>query len=69
MLEALEYYQSLAEKFQSQLLTVPGILVVLAGLCVWLAGLRWAECSEPLQGQQLQEQAFLLSVIILPVWF
>jgi hypothetical protein len=41
MLEVLEYYQSLAQKFQSQLLTGPGIIVVLAGLCIWLAGLRW----------------------------
>jgi hypothetical protein len=41
MLEALEYYQSLAQKFQSQLLTGPGIIVVLTGLCIWLAGLRW----------------------------
>lgn len=41
MLEALEYYQSLAQKFQGQLLTGPGIAIVLAGLCIWLAGLRW----------------------------
>lgn len=41
MLEALEYYQSLAQKFPGRLLTAPGILVVLTGLCIWLAGLRW----------------------------
>ncbi|MCD4831863.1 MAG: hypothetical protein K8R02_08700 [Anaerohalosphaeraceae bacterium] len=41
MLEALEYYQSLAQKFQTQLLTAPGVLLVLIGLSVWLAGLRW----------------------------
>ncbi|MBN1786977.1 MAG: hypothetical protein JW806_01125 [Sedimentisphaerales bacterium] len=41
MLEALEYYQSLAQKFQSQLLTGPGILIVLIGICIWLSGLRW----------------------------
>jgi len=41
MLEALEYYQSLAQKFQGQLLTGPGVIVVLIGLCIWLAGLRW----------------------------
>lgn len=41
MLEALEYYQSLAQRFHSQLLCGPGIAVVLMGLSVWLAGLRW----------------------------
>lgn len=41
MLEVLEYYQSLAQKFQGQLLMGPGILIVLTGLCIWLAGLRW----------------------------
>jgi hypothetical protein len=50
MLEALEYYQSLAQKFQSQLLTVPGIIVVLAGLCIWLAGLRWRRITGALVG-------------------
>jgi hypothetical protein len=40
MLEALEYYQSLAQKFQGQILTGPGIVTVLAGLCIWLSGLR-----------------------------
>jgi hypothetical protein len=41
MLEALEYYQSLAQKFPGKLLTGPGVVVVLIGLCIWLAGLRW----------------------------
>lgn len=41
MFEAIEYYQSLAEKFDSRILFAPGIVVVLAGLCIWLAGLRW----------------------------
>ncbi len=41
MLEALEYYQSLAQRFPGQLLTGLGVMVVLAGLCIWLAGLRW----------------------------
>jgi hypothetical protein len=50
MLEALEYYQSLAQKFQSQLLTGPGILVVLTGLCIWLAGLRWRRIIGALAG-------------------
>ncbi len=50
MLEALEYYQSLAQKFQSQLLTAPGIAIVLAGLCVWLAGLRWKRLLGALAG-------------------
>ena len=40
MLDALEYYQSLAQKFQGQLLTGTGIAIVLVGLCIWLAGLR-----------------------------
>lgn len=50
MLEALEYYQSLAQKFQSQLLTGPGIIIVLTGLCVWLAGLRWRRTIGALAG-------------------
>jgi hypothetical protein len=50
MLEVLEYYQSLAQKFQSQLLTGPGIIVVLAGLCIWLAGLRWRRVVGALVG-------------------
>jgi hypothetical protein len=41
MLEALEYYQSLAEKFDSRILTISGVVIVLVGLCIWLAGLRW----------------------------
>lgn len=41
MFEALVYYQSLAQKFQGQLLTVTGITIVMVGLCVWLAGLRF----------------------------
>lgn len=50
MLEALEYYQSLAQKFQSQLLTGPGILIVLAGICIWLSGLRWKRILGALAG-------------------
>jgi hypothetical protein len=50
MLEALEYYQSLAQKFQGQFLTGPGILVVLIGLCIWLAGLRWRRVVGALAG-------------------
>jgi hypothetical protein len=41
MFEALVYYQGLAQKFQSQLLIGTGIAVVLVGLCIWLAGLRF----------------------------
>lgn len=41
MLEALEYYQSLAQRFPSRLLVGPGIAIFLIGLCVWLSGLRW----------------------------
>ncbi len=41
MLEAIQYYQSLAEKFDSRLLCVPGIVVIVLGLCIWLSGLRW----------------------------
>ncbi len=41
MFEAIEYYQSLAEKFDSRILFLPGISIVLTGLCIWLAGLRW----------------------------
>ena len=50
MLEALEYYQSLAEKFDSRILTIPGIVVVLVGLCIWLAGLRWRRVFGALAG-------------------
>lgn len=50
MLEALEYYQGLAQKFQGQFLTGPGILVVLIGLCIWLAGLRWRRVVGALAG-------------------
>jgi hypothetical protein len=41
MFEALKYYQNLAERFQGQILLVPGMVIVLIGLCIWLAGLRW----------------------------
>jgi hypothetical protein len=41
MFEALKYYQNLAERFQSQILLAPGMVIVLIGLCIWLAGLRW----------------------------
>lgn len=41
MFEALVYYQSLAQKFQSRLLIGTGIAIVLVGLCLWLAGLRF----------------------------
>jgi len=50
MFEALEYYQSLAGKFDSRILTVPGIIVVIVGLCVWLAGLRWRKILGALAG-------------------
>ena len=41
MFDALVYYQSLAQKFQSRLLIGTGIVIVLVGLCIWLAGLRF----------------------------
>ena len=41
MLDILEKFQQLAIHFQPQLLVIPGLLLVLVGLCVWLAGLRW----------------------------
>ncbi|MFA6187130.1 MAG: hypothetical protein WC770_07970 [Phycisphaerae bacterium] len=41
MFESLVYYQGLAQKFQGQLLTTAGIAIVLVGLCIWLAGLRF----------------------------
>ncbi|MCX5632167.1 MAG: hypothetical protein NTW93_00585 [Phycisphaerae bacterium] len=53
MLEALEYYQSLAQKFQGQFLTGLGILVVLMGLCIWLAGLRWRRIVGALAGAMI----------------
>ena len=50
MFEAIQYYQSLAQRFQSQLLTGPGILIVLIGLSIWLAGLRWKKVLGALAG-------------------
>lgn len=50
MFEAIEYYQSLAEKFDGRILFVPGIIVVLLGLCIWLAGLRWRKILGALAG-------------------
>jgi hypothetical protein len=50
MFEAIEYYQSLAEKFDSRILTVPGIIVVILGLCIWLAGLRWRKVLGAIAG-------------------
>jgi len=50
MIEALEYYQSLAQRFQGQLLTGPGILIVLLGLSLWLAGLRWRKVIGAMAG-------------------
>jgi hypothetical protein len=41
MYEIIEYYQSLASKFDSRIMLVPGVVVVALGLCIWLAGLRW----------------------------
>jgi hypothetical protein len=41
MFEALKYYQNLAERFQGQILIVPGMIIIMVGLCIWLAGLRW----------------------------
>ncbi len=41
MYEVIEYYQSLAAKFDSRMMLVPGMAVVVLGLCIWLAGLRW----------------------------
>jgi len=50
MFEAIEYYQNLAEKFDSRILIVPGIIVVLIGLCIWLSGLRWKKILGALAG-------------------
>ena len=50
MFEAIEYYQSLAEKFDSRILFVPGIVVVVVGLCIWLAGLRWRKVLGAMAG-------------------
>jgi hypothetical protein len=59
MLEALEYYQSLAQRFQSQLLTGPGIAIVLVGLCIWLAGLRWRRILGAVAGTAIAAVAVL----------
>jgi hypothetical protein len=60
MLEVLEYYQSLAEKFDSRILTIPGIVVVLVGLCVWLAGLRWRRVLGALAGTAIAGTGILV---------
>ncbi len=41
MFEVLQSFQDIAFRFESKLLTVVGIALILAGLCLWLAGLRW----------------------------
>lgn len=41
MYEVVEYYQGLAEKFDSRVVCVPALAVIIVGLCIWLAGLRW----------------------------
>lgn len=50
MFEALVYYQSLAQKFQNQLLIGTGIAIVLVGLCIWLAGLRFKRIVSAIVG-------------------
>lgn len=62
MLEALEYYQSLAQKFQGQILTGPGILVVLTGFCIWLAGLRWRKVLGALAGAAIAAAGVVMAV-------
>ena len=41
MAQSLQNIEISALHFASQLLVVGGIVVVLAGLCIWLGGLRW----------------------------
>ncbi|MEN6385863.1 MAG: hypothetical protein ABFD79_11800 [Phycisphaerales bacterium] len=50
MYEAIQYYQSLAEKFDSRVMCVPGVIVVAVGLCIWLSGLRWRKVLGALAG-------------------
>lgn len=50
MFEAIQYYQSLAVKFDSRILCVPGIIVIMIGLCIWLSGLRWRKVLGALAG-------------------
>jgi hypothetical protein len=50
MFEAIQYYQSLAEKFDNRMMCVPGVIVVLVGLCIWLSGLRWRKVLGALAG-------------------
>ena len=40
MLELLRYYEQAAGQFEVGLLVLPGVFAVLAGLVIWLAGLR-----------------------------
>ncbi|HAL45961.1 MAG: hypothetical protein A2Y12_10235 [Planctomycetes bacterium GWF2_42_9] len=50
MFEAIEYYQSLAEKFDSRVMCVPALAVILVGLCIWLSGLRWRKVLGAIAG-------------------
>ena len=42
MAKALQNFELSALHFDSRLLLLGGILVGIAGLCIWLGGLRWA---------------------------
>jgi hypothetical protein len=50
MFEAIEYYQSLAEKFDSRIMCVPALAIILVGLCIWLSGLRWRKVLGAIAG-------------------
>ena len=43
MLEFLSYFERIAPRLEPMVLVVPGLLFILVGLFVWLAGLRYAK--------------------------
>lgn len=43
MLEFLRYFERIAPRLEPTVLVVPGLLFILVGLFVWLAGLRYAK--------------------------
>jgi hypothetical protein len=50
MLEFLQYFERIAPRLDSVVLIVPGLLCILVGLFIWLAGLRYTKVIAALLG-------------------
>jgi hypothetical protein len=50
MLEFLQYFERIAPRLDSVVLIVPGLLCILGGLFIWLAGLRYTKIIAALLG-------------------